>query len=138
MVTLRVARRESGQDSARELEFTLGDLRRVRALVATLAAEGGLGRRRADELTVVVNELAANSIDHGGGAGTLRAWFEPDALVVEVSDAGRIADPDALGRTAPGTDQARGRGLWIARRLADALEIRSGAAGTVACVRTWL
>ena len=136
--TLRTARRSTTHRTAAEVRFALGDLRRVRVVVAELAARAGLDRRRTDELTVVVNELAANSVDHAGGTGTVRAWLEPDALVVEVADAGRLRDPDRAGRTPPRTDQDRGRGLWIARQLADVLEIRSGPHGTVVRVVTWL
>lgn len=109
---------------AASIDFAAGDLRHVRSFVAARAHEAGLGRQRTDELTVAVHELAANSIDHGGGRGSVRGWVEPDALVIEVSDAGRLADPDGAGRTPPSADQHRGRGLWIVRQLADALHVR--------------
>lgn len=134
MSTMRVVRVATGQGPVAEVPFALDTLRRVRAVVRDVAEAAGLARRRADELMVVVNELAANSVDHGGGRGTVRAWVEHGAVVVEVSDAGRLADPGGAGRTAPRLDQDRGRGLWIARRLADSLEIRSTADGTVARV----
>ena len=38
-----------------------------------------------------------NSVQHGGGSGTLLTWHEPDALVVEVRDTGAINDP-LIGR----------------------------------------
>lgn len=127
------------------LTFGPGELRQVRRLVAGLAHEAGLSRHRTDELTVVVNELAANSVDHGGGRGTMRGWLEPDALVVEVSDAGTLGE-SAQGRSAgidrPQIDSERGRGLWIARQLADELEVlpaghdADGARGTLIRVVT--
>lgn len=137
MGTTRTTRATRVVTPVAEMPFAIGDLRRVRAFVADLAAEAGLGRGRTDELTVVVNELAANSVDHGGGAGTVRGWVETEALVVEVEDAGRIADPVGAGRVAPRPDQARGRGLWIARRLSDSLDIRPTPRGTVVRVVTW-
>ncbi len=127
---------------ATELTFGVGDLRHVRRFVDELSRKAGLPRRRTDELTVVVNELAANSVDHGGGRGTVRGWVEPSALVVEVHDEGGLAgSPEgrARGQEQPRVDQDRGRGLWIARQLADELEIRGaddGAAGTVVRVVT--
>lgn len=124
MSTLRATRARPSAGVADELDFAAGDLRRVRSFVAERAHQAGLGRRRTDELTVVVHELAANSIDHGGGRGTVRGWRERGALVIEVSDAGRLADPDQAGRTPPRLDQHRGRGLWIVRQLADALVVR--------------
>lgn len=141
MQTLRATRagRAGGHPrrDAAELAFGLGDLRRVRRLVADLARAAGLPRRRADELAVVVNELAANSVDHGGGRGTVRGWVEPGALVVEVSDDSTLGHSPAgrsLGVTQPRVDSERGRGLWIARQLADEIEIRpadDGGRGTV-------
>lgn len=131
-----------GRRHVAELPFGVGDLRRVRGLVADLSREAGLARRRADELTVVVNELAANSVDHAGGHGTIRGWVEPGAVVVEVADRGGLAgsaEGRARGVTAPRTDSERGRGLWIARQLADELEIRAAdddGSGTVVRVVT--
>jgi len=124
------------------LTFGLGELRGVRRLVADLAHEAGLPRRRSDELTVVVNELAANSVDHGGGRGVVRGWVEPGALVIEVCDGGDLGhSPEgrSRGTAQPRIDAERGRGLWIARQLADVLEIRpadDGTGGTVVRVVT--
>ncbi len=120
------------------LAFGAGQLGEVRRLVTGLADGAGLSHRRVDELTVAVNELAANSIDHGGGRGTVRGWVEADAVVVEVRDDGdlaRRADARSLGSVAPRADAERGRGLWIARQLADELHVRpadrASGAGTV-------
>ena len=74
-------------------------------------------------------ELLANSVVHGGGAGEVRHWVDGDRLVVEVRDAGHITDP-LVGRRRPDPERAGGRGLWIANRLADLVQIRSGAHGT--------
>jgi anti-sigma regulatory factor (Ser/Thr protein kinase) len=94
-------------------------------------------RSRVEDLTMAVNELAANSIDHGGGGGVLRWWIEPGALLCEVQDAGRIADP-LVGRRTPRLDQPRGRGVWMVHQLCDLVQIRSSAAGTVVRVHSWL
>ena len=40
--------------------------------VRVAAAAAGLEAPRVDDLVLAVNELAANSVDHGGGAGVLR------------------------------------------------------------------
>jgi anti-sigma regulatory factor (Ser/Thr protein kinase) len=120
----------------RELPFGPGELSLVRAHVAR-AATARLGRARAADLALAVNELAANSLDHGGGAGVLRVWSEPGSLVCEVQDAGRITDP-LVGRHSPRIDQPRGRGVWMVHQLCDLVQIRSTTAGTVVRVHTWL
>lgn len=120
-----------------ELAFTTGDLKMLRRAAAGHAAAAGLDAARAGELVLAVSELCSNSIDHGGGAGLLRVWSEPDALVLEVHDAGRLEDPLA-GRLTPSPRQARGRGLWMVNRLCDLVQIRRTARGTVVRVTTWL
>jgi anti-sigma regulatory factor (Ser/Thr protein kinase) len=108
-------------------ERSLGDVRR---LVAENAAAAGLGERRRDELVLAANEVATNSIRHGGGTGTLRLWAEPPGVVCEVRDSGSIPDPLA-GRRTPELDGLGGRGLWLANHLCDLVELRSSAGGTV-------
>lgn len=119
------------------LPFGRGDLAEVRALVARWATRVGLERNRIGDLVLAVNEVAANSLDHGGGSGVVRAWAEPGALVLEVVDAGRIANP-LVGRVNPSPQQTRGRGLWMVNTLCDLLQIRSTDHGTTVRVVTWL
>jgi Histidine kinase-like ATPase domain/MEDS: MEthanogen/methylotroph, DcmR Sensory domain len=80
-----------------------------------------------------VGELAANSIRHGGGRGTVRVWTEPGddrgLLVVEVADAGRLDDPLA-GRRPATPHQRGGRGLLMVHHLADLVRAFSGPGGT--------
>lgn len=118
-------------------KYRMGDLARIRHFVLDRALAAGLGQDRADDLCLAVSELAANSIDHGGGDGVLRMWREPDRLVVEVSDSGVLDDP-LVGRVDPTLEQARGRGLWIAHQVCDLLQIRRTPRGTVFRAVTWL
>ena len=67
---------------------------------------------------------------HGGGRGTLRIWREPDALLCEVADAGRLDQP-LVGRERPLAGQPGGRGLWLVNQLADLAQIRCFEAGSV-------
>jgi anti-sigma regulatory factor (Ser/Thr protein kinase) len=113
-----------------ELPFTTGDLTSVRRLVRRRAAELGLDEDRTDDLTLAVDEVAANSLVHGGGVGVLRVWDEPATMVCEVTDDGVIANP-MVGRTRPALERVGGRGLWLANQLCDLVQVRSGAAGTV-------
>ncbi|MBX9246594.1 sensor histidine kinase [Actinotalea ferrariae] len=120
-----------------ELAFAAGLLSGVRRVARAHAADAGLPPGRADDLALAVSELASNSIDHGGGGGVLRAWRDDEALVLEVSDHGRLADP-LVGRRAPTPDQERGRGLWMVNRLCDLVQMRTTGSGTVVRVVTWL
>lgn len=124
-----------GRDAV-EIRFTAGELRGVRRLVSSYA-EGSLGKTRSDDLVLAVNELATNSVRHGGGVGTLRMWTESDVLVCEIQDAGHITDPHA-GRTPPTPDQPSGRGLWVVNQVVDLMRIRSAPTGTVVRVQMQL
>jgi anti-sigma regulatory factor (Ser/Thr protein kinase) len=120
---------------ARMLPFDRERLGEVRALVGGEASAAGAGEGLATDLTIAVGELAANSVLHGGGGGTLRAWRDGSSLLVEVEDGGRI-DEQLSGRVRPTVAQAGGRGLWMANQLCDLVQIRSGEAGTA--VRLWM
>jgi anti-sigma regulatory factor (Ser/Thr protein kinase) len=115
--------------ACRAAPFAAEQLVRLRAEL-TGWAESDLGARRTSELVLAVNELATNSLRHGGGEGTVRMWREQGALVCEVADAGHIEDPLA-GRVNPHPEQESGRGLWLANQLCDLVQIRSGRDGTV-------
>lgn len=96
----------------------------MRAVVARRAMRAGLTPERREDLVLAVNELAANSIRHGGGAGTLTIWETAAALVCQVTDAGRIADPLA-GRILPEPGQIGRYGLWLVNQLCDLVEQRT-------------
>jgi anti-sigma regulatory factor (Ser/Thr protein kinase) len=117
-------------DDAEELTFHAGPLLGVRDLVAARAAAFGLDAGRSDDLVVAVNEIASNSVRHGGGWGTLLVWADGERLVCEVRDRGRIRDP-LVGRHRPSANQSGGRGVWIANQLCDLVQVRSSTAGTV-------
>lgn len=114
---------------SKTLHFGRSELARARELVAREAEEANLSSGRCTDLVIAVNELATNSIRHGGGGGKLCVWREYGALVVEVQDGGRI-EQSLLGRIRPAPLAGRGRGLWMARQLCDLVQIRSGPEGT--------
>jgi anti-sigma regulatory factor (Ser/Thr protein kinase) len=111
------------------LTFTTGALVGVRRLVGEQAALAGLDAERVADALLAVNEIATNSLRHGAGHGLLRVWREPGALVCQVSDEGRIADP-LVGRRRPGPERRGGRGVWLANQVCDLVQIRSGPHGT--------
>jgi anti-sigma regulatory factor (Ser/Thr protein kinase) len=113
-----------------EITFAPGDLRAVRGVVTRHAAEFGLQAERAADLVAAVNELATNSLRHASGRGLLRVWQQPDRLICEVRDDGRIDEPLA-GRELPAKDQVGGFGLWLVTHLCDLVQVRSFRTGSV-------
>ena len=116
--------------SVDEINFGPDDLASVRYMVALQAEAAGVDVGRARELVTAVNEIATNSVRHGGGAGRFRIWQEDSALVCEIRDSGRFADPLA-DRQRPSPTHTAPRGLWLANQLCDLVQIRSFADGTV-------
>ncbi len=118
------------RDVAAEQTFTLNGLAEVRAVVAEHAARLGLASDRTADFVLAVDEIACNSVQHGGGDGVLRLWPEQDRLVCEIRDRG-VIDDQQLERDLPATDAVSGRGLWLAQQLCDELQITSTSSGTV-------
>ena len=109
---------------ASRLAFGAADLDSVRAEVSREARTARVKASRAAELVIAVNEIATNSVRHGGGRGTLRIWHEPSALVCEIRDRGRF-DRALADRERPSNDSAAPRGLWLANHLCDLVQIRT-------------
>lgn len=115
---------------AQTLPYT-DDLSPLRHSVSLFAQKSGLSPHRADDLVIAVGELAANTVAHTGGPGTLTVWTAGAEIVCQVSDEGHIADPLA-GRWRPGPSGDRGgRGLWLVHQLCDLVQVRTGTHGTV-------
>src|SRR5688572_10033891 len=73
---------------AASLTFSV-DLRHVRIETRTWAEERDLPARVCDDLVLTVDELAANSMRHGGGRGELRLWIDDGGTAVaQVADRG--------------------------------------------------
>ena len=113
-----------------ELAYTARGLGAVRSLVAKRAAEAGLDETAREDLVLAINELVTNSVQYGGGGGSLRIWKEPGAFVCDVRDRGFIDDP-LVGRLPPPVDQHGGRGLWLVNHLCDLVQVRSSPDGTI-------
>lgn len=101
-----------------------GTLTKLRTFVAALAQRTGLDQRSATAIVQAVNEIATNSLQHGGGQGELHTWTDNRSLVCEVSDHGHITSPLA-GRLPPTPDTTHGAGLWLANQLCDLVQIYS-------------
>lgn len=116
--------------AVRDLPFGLGQLDDVRRAVAKEGREAGLERQRISDLILAVNEVATNSVRHGGGRGTLRTWRDDATLVFEVRDGGLIDKPLA-GRQRPVAGQEGGFGMWLVYQLCDLVQVRSFPEGSV-------
>ena len=114
----------------RKLAFDREGLLRLRRTVARFATSAGLGADRAIELVTAVNEVATNSVVHGGGKGTLRMWQEGNTLICELRDQG-VYDRPLGDRERPGSSLVDPRGLWLANHLCDLVQIRTFQDGTV-------
>jgi anti-sigma regulatory factor (Ser/Thr protein kinase) len=113
-----------------------GDVAATRRTVAQWARSCGLPEERVEVLELAASELATNSIQHGGGTGTLAMWLDETAAVVEFSDTGILTDP-LTGRRTPSLEQQGGRGLYLVNQLCDLVQLRSSEDGTTVRVITW-
>lgn len=107
------------------------DLTVVRRFAAAQAQRAGLGQERAADLVLAVSEVAANTLAHTTGPGTLSVWADEGEVVCQLRDSGRIGDPLA-GTHPPGPEiTGGGQGLWVVHQVCDLVEIRTGPDGTV-------
>ena len=102
--------------------------RRAREVVTEVAqAHGANGRT--DDMVVAVNELVANAL-RAAGQAELSAWTAGPTLVWEVADNGPGLHDVTAGYVPPHDDLESGRGLWLARSLADDATVRPHGPGT--------
>lgn len=114
---------EAAARSRRTLRFADSDLPTLRETVHEAAVAAGLDPPRVTDFVLAVHELAANSVVHGGGRGTLRIWVEAETLICEVADKGEFFEK-AAGAARRGAQAEGGFGLWIVRQACDSVEIR--------------
>ena len=105
----------------------LGVLRhRLREWLAGL----GAAPTETGEITLAVNEAAANAVEHAYGLAdadfAVEARTDDGCVVVRISDAGRWRDPPA---------HDRGRGLDLMRGLMDQADVEAGPHGTTVVLR---
>lgn len=121
-------------EDAAQLAFEGDRVRDVRGFVDAQVRALAADTSRAGDVVFAAGELAANSVRHGGGGGTVRVWRDPAGVTLEVRDTGVVADP-MVGRLQPRVDQISGRGMWLVNQLCDLVQVRSGSGGTVVRVR---
>jgi anti-sigma regulatory factor (Ser/Thr protein kinase) len=105
----------------------VAELRGLRGTMGAWAVVNGIPEESAEDLVVAVVEVATNGLRHGGAPVRLRAWRQADSLLVQCDDAGNTRIPVTAGyyRPDPLGAATGGRGLWLARQLADAVTVSS-------------
>jgi anti-sigma regulatory factor (Ser/Thr protein kinase) len=114
---------------AATLAYTGDTLDALRHFVAAYAERIGVDDERRADLVLAVNEVATNSVLHGGGRGTLLVWREGETLICDLRDSGFFDRPLA-GRERPEPGRVGGHGLWLANQLCDLVQVRSFSTGT--------
>ncbi|WP_431900790.1 anti-sigma factor RsbA family regulatory protein [Nonomuraea sp. bgisy101] len=113
--------------SATTASFSTRTLKSLRRAVKEFAARAGMDRQLVASLVLSVSEIAANSIEHGAGHGTVTMWSEAGEVVCEIVDPGGGPLDDPLpGYIPPEPESLRGYGLWISRQLCDHVSVRAG------------
>ncbi|WIM99644.1 MEDS domain-containing protein [Actinoplanes oblitus] len=102
-------------------EFT--GLRELRAALSGWAVRHGFAADPADDLVVAVTEVATNGLRHAATPVRVRAWHHGRTLITQCDDNAGQPVPVTAGYHRPGGNRAvpGGRGLWLARQLADAV-----------------
>lgn len=110
----------------------VADLSALRSIMGAWAAGHGFTEEAAEDLVVAVIEVATNGLRHGAAPVRARAWHRGDTLLVQCDDAGIQQIPATAGyyRPHPMAAATGGRGLWLARQLADVVTVSSATART--------
>jgi anti-sigma regulatory factor (Ser/Thr protein kinase) len=119
------------------LDYQYQHLDRLRSLVAEQGRNAGLPDSRIAGLVMAANEVATNSLLHGGGVSFVCTWQAEGALVCEVTDGGHFDKP-LIDRERPAGDPHASRGLWLSNHLCDLVQIHSNSRGTTVRLHMWL
>ena len=117
-------------DIALEMKLTeVSDLAVARRRVADVACILGLAVADSRMAEVAAGEVIANAFRHGIMPGQVRVWGSDGAVTVRVDSGGPGEAVATAGFQPPDLASGSGAGLWVARQLADVVnvEIRSDA-----------
>jgi len=110
-------------------------LAELRRQLRSWGSSAALSDGDTDDIVIAVDEIATNALEHGQPPARVRGWSTADAVFVRVDDQGRSGIPPTTGYVRPPTDSRRGRGIWMARHLADVLTTHNGPTGTTVALR---
>jgi anti-sigma regulatory factor (Ser/Thr protein kinase) len=107
----------------------------LRRRLRSWGTDAALGDRDTEDIVIAVDEIATNALEHGQPPARVRGWSTADAVFVRVDDQGRTGIPQTTGYIRPPTTARRGRGVWMARHLADVLTTHHSSTGTTVAMR---
>jgi anti-sigma regulatory factor (Ser/Thr protein kinase) len=110
--------------------------RALRLLLVAEMAAAEIAPHEAEQMVVAAGEILANAHRYGGGVRALRIGRVGDGFVCEISDHGPGLDDPVAGYVPPGSDVARGAGLWVARQMTRRLDMLSSERGLT--TRLWV
>ncbi|HEX7255383.1 MAG TPA: sensor histidine kinase [Gaiellaceae bacterium] len=112
-------------------EGYFGNAGSVRRFVRKQARAAGLVDDRLRDAELAAGEVAANVFRHAADVARVRTWIADSVFVCDIDDTGHGIDDPFAGYTIAEPTAQSGRGLTIARRLADVVEIRTMPTGTL-------
>ncbi|MCS6992143.1 MAG: ATP-binding protein [Chitinophagales bacterium] len=111
----------------------LESLNEIESLTLELREQFDLSVEQEANILVVLSEAVSNAIVHGNRLNpdrkvTVQYWYEDGKLMFRISDEGQGFDPSTLADpTAPqNLLKPTGRGIFLMRRLADAVDFSDG------------
>jgi len=110
--------------------YDLNDLGDVRRQVAEAALALGLSAADTRLAEVAAGEVIANAFRHGEPPGRVRIWRDADAVVVRVDSGGPGPAVAVSGFSPPDLAAGSGAGLWVARQIADVVQVETRRDGT--------
>ena len=112
------------------------DARALRVLLRAEMAAAEIPEGDAEKMLVAAGEVLVNAHRHGGGLRALRIGRVGERFVCEISDHGPGLDDPVVGYVPPGSEYARGAGLWVARQMTRRLDMVSSERGLT--TRLWV
>ncbi len=123
-----------GGSDADKLSVSIGSMEEVMELIDKAYAFGeekGVARKTLDKLSLCIEEMAGNIVQHAFPAGERRrfdllVYIKPDAILLRMRDNGRPFDPLAFLREQAQDDPEANLGLKVINGITDSFEHRSG------------
>ena len=103
----------------------------ARRFVAEQGREAGLADDELRDAELAASEVATNVFKHAADVARVRTWVSENAFVCDIDDTGRGIHDPFPGYAVPEPTAQKGRGLLMARRLADVVQVRTTPTGAV-------